>query len=177
MNYTPRFDDLFRSTAAKYMTGWQGVPWQWLKAQAICESNMDPDTHASDGGMGLAQFQPGTWHDMCVRLNWWDDKLPLVARPSAFDPKYAIPAMGYYLRSLWLEWTAPRPVFDRMQLTWASYNAGQGSLLRAQRLADGARDFDSIIAKLPDVTGAANAGITQRYCARIASVYGELTTG
>ena len=82
------------------------------RRRLICESNLDPDAHANDGGMGLAQFQPGTWHDVCVKMNWWDESMMSVAKPSAFDPKYAIPAMGYYLRSLWLQWTTLRPVFD-----------------------------------------------------------------
>ena len=101
---------------------------------------IEPDSTRTPETVVLAQFQPGTWHDVCVKNELVGRKAYRRATlPSVLDPKYAILAMGYYLRSLWLEWTTPRPVFDRMQLTHgASYNAGQGSRRAAYRSAGGA---------------------------------------
>ncbi|HET6207020.1 MAG TPA: transglycosylase SLT domain-containing protein [Terracidiphilus sp.] len=171
--YTSQFDDLFRAAATKYLQPWQGHAWCWLKAEAIAESNLDPNVTASDGGMGIAQFMMPTWIEQCVELGWTESD---GANPPPYDPNYAIPAMAHYLRSWWDEWSAPRPAFDRLQLTQASYNCGFGNMLKAQRLANGANDYDTIIAQLPNVTGYANARITANYIRRIHDIYVELTT-
>ena len=170
--YTTQFDDLFRSAAATYLQDWQGQAWLWLKAEAIAESKLDPDVTAADGGMGTAQFMHPTWAEVCDELGWRDAD---GATPSPFDPVHAIPGMAYYLHSLWSQWSAPRPKFDRLQLTQASYNAGMGSILKAQRLAGGAPDYETVIAQLPLVTGTANARITTNYVQRIHDIYAELT--
>jgi membrane-bound lytic murein transglycosylase MltF len=181
MTYSAAFDNLFKSAAAKYLAPWQGQPWMWLKAESIAESNLDPTVIAKDGGQGLMQFMPATWAEVCSDLDWTVTSNVsgeyVDTYPSPLDPVYAIPAGAYYLRKLYNAWSSPRPWFDHLQLTQASYNAGFGSLLQAQQLANGATDFDSIIAKLPQITGNDNAGITARYVDRIHSIYTILTDG
>jgi hypothetical protein len=50
-------------------------------------------------------------------------------------------------------WTSPRPQIERWRLGLASYNAGMGHILAAQRFCGGARDWQDIETCLPDVTG------------------------
>lgn len=186
MNHTTEFDALFIAATAKYLP--TQVRWQWLKAEAIAESNLNPNVTASDGGMGLPQFMPQTWAQVCAEMRGAefdkvvsDSDIREAIRngdlPSPYNPDDAIPAMAFYFRSLWDQWTSPRPWFDRLQLTQASYNAGFGNVLRAQRLAHGATDYESIVAHLPQITGIANARITTNYVRHIHDYYVELTSG
>jgi membrane-bound lytic murein transglycosylase F len=72
-------------------------------------------------------------------------------------------------RSTWRlrrEWRAPRADADRHDLAMASYNAGLGNLLKAQRACGGAASYRAIMACLPRVTGR-HAEETQTYVARI----------
>jgi soluble lytic murein transglycosylase-like protein len=169
--YTTQFDPLFISAAATYLQDWNGQAWLWLKSEAIAESNLDPSVTAADGGMGLMQFMDATWTQVCGELGLDTNTV------SPYQPKYAIPAGAYYLSSLWQKWSAPRPKFDRMQLTQAAYNCGFGNMLRAQRLSGMKNDYESIIAQLHNVTDDANARITQNYVRRIHDIYVELTRG
>ena len=65
-------------------------------------------------------------------------------------------------------WSAPRPEDERHRLAQASYNAGLGNVLRAQRLCGTASIWVEISACLPRVTGARNARETTTYVQRIA---------
>ena len=50
-------------------------------------------------------------------------------------------------------WSSPRPAYDRHLLAMASYNAGFGNLLKAQRACGGGVLYAEIIACLPQITG------------------------
>jgi len=50
------------------------------------------------------------------------------------DAKASIHAGAYYMAELRAGWTAERTEQQRMELTQASYNAGFGNILKAQRL-------------------------------------------
>jgi len=141
------FDSLFQTWTKR----WFGlaVSWQWFRAQARAESALNPLAVSPVGARGLMQIMPATSRELAAKLGIPDT--PLDARTAV--------AMGiYYDRTLWDMWAAPRPALDRLQLMFASYNAGAGHLLKAQRLA-GARDdcdparWQCIRARLPDVTG------------------------
>lgn len=167
MKYTNIYDDLFIAAANTYMP--QG--WDWLrdKAQCIQESKLQPNAVSSAGAEGIAQFMPRTWKiDVIPGM-----KLP--ADASAFDPKYAIPANAWYMRRMWNGWTNPaRDPIDRWKLALASYNAGFGNIEHAQRLAQGAIDYASIIQRLPEVTGDDDAPETIGYVEHILRYYAEL---
>jgi len=76
------------------------------------------------------------------------------ATPDAFWlPEVSILGAGYYMGKLTRSWKSERPPMDRHKLSLASYNAGIGHILKAQRLCDGARLYDQIIPCLPRVTG------------------------
>lgn len=166
MIYTDEFDFLIRGAVAKYMP--EG--WDWLrnKAQLLQESLLKPNAVSKAGAKGIAQFMPGTWLEAIARM-------PLPIEASPLDPHYAIPASAWYDRQMWNGWTNPhRAMIDRWHLTLASYNAGFGNLEHAQRIANGAIDYPTIVSCLHEVTGAANAHETKQYIEKIDGYYAEL---
>ena len=161
--YTTQYDDLFRAARD---THFPQIDWRWLKAQDIAESNLDPTAESEAGAQGIAQFMPDTWAQEC--------KLLYGKVHDVFDATYAIQVQAAYMAKLWHMWTAPRPEIDHLQLAFASYNAGFGNILKAQKIARGVRDYDSIIVQLNRVTGMDNANQTIDYVLRIRKYYGEL---
>ncbi len=107
---------------------------------------MNPNAVSPVGAEGIAQFMPGTWRDVSRQMG-----IPYGISPR--DAKWAIDAGAYYMARQRRTWSSPRPDLDRHFLAAASYNAGAGNLLKAQRLCRGAVLYDEIIACLPAVTG------------------------
>jgi membrane-bound lytic murein transglycosylase F len=166
LGLTHEYDDSIRAAVATYMpSGWN---WMLTKAQLIQESLLDPKAVSPVGAAGLAQFMPDTWNRDVMK----GMKLPADASP--FDPKFAIPACCWYMRKLIQAWWMDRPAADRFSLALASYNAGFGNLIEAQKKAGGARDYTSIIRKLPFVTGNHNALETSNYVGDIRWIYEQL---
>jgi len=127
-------------------TWWPDYPYKnaW-KAQLYQESRLDPDAVSPVGARGLAQFMPGTWREVGAKLGY-DALSPHMVEP-------AIMAGAYYMRQLRKQWSAPRPQDQRHMLAQASYNAGLGNILAAQKQCGGPNLYPEIIACLPDVTG------------------------
>jgi soluble lytic murein transglycosylase-like protein len=165
MAYPTQFDGTIQAAVAMHMPLWD---WHWIKAQLIAESDLDPTAVSPTGARGIAQFEPDTWTDVKGALD-----MPADANPE--NPDYAIPACVWYMAQLRDAWTSPRPESERRELAQASYNAGLGNILKAQRFAGGATDYATIIAHLPAVTGKDNARETTQYVERIGSIYRELT--
>lgn len=163
---TIQYDALIKQAAEQYLPGHD---WRLLKAQYLAESRLDPDAVSPAGAKGIAQFMDPTWSDMTSEL-----MLPADSTP--FDPDYAIPAGAYYMAKLLNGWSVPRPDIDRYCLALASYNAGFGNLLKAQKAAGGAGDYASIIKALPQVTGK-HAVETTTYVKRILNYWHGMVTG
>lgn len=151
-----QFDTLIQGAVDRYLPQ---NDWRLLKAQLLAESNLNPNAVSPVGAMGIAQFMPETWRQVSREMN-------LPSQAGAFDPKWAIPASAFYMRKLWDSWSAPRPDSDRYCLALASYNAGLGNLLAAQKRAGGVNDYAAIIRALPLVTGH-HARETTHYVGRI----------
>jgi soluble lytic murein transglycosylase-like protein len=155
--WSARYDTLFRAAVA---AEWPDLPdWIWLKAQAMQESGLDPLAVSPVGAVGLMQFMPGTWADMQRQLGW--------RNVDPRSPQHAIIAGAHYMRSLREAWSWSRPIDAKQRLALASYNAGMGNILKAQRLCGGARYWADIAICLPAVTGRANARQTVDYIPRI----------
>ena len=120
---------------------------------------MDPNAKSPVGAEGIAQMMPGTWSDMIVAMNY--DKYA-----SPYDAKLAIEAGAYYMYRLRRGWSSPRPAGDRQKLAQASYNAGMGRMMAAQKLCGMSVLYDDIIVCLPDITGR-HADETIEYVRRI----------
>lgn len=159
------YDHAIQDAAAKYLPG---LDWRLLKAQLIQESRLNPLAKSPVGALGIAQFMPQTWVEVCKALNFKG------VEPT--NPKYAIPAAAYYMGQLLEQWHADRPDIDRYCLALASYNAGFGNLSKAQKSAGMAHSYAEIIAALPKITGK-HAVETKGYATRIFDIYLKMVLG
>lgn len=116
------------------------------KAQLWQESRLQPNAVSPVGAAGIAQFMPGTWADVVRQM-----KLPRGASPH--EAALAIEAGAYYMAVLRRQWSSPRAEHERHRLAQASYNAGLGNILKAQKRCGGAALWDDIATCLPAVTG------------------------
>ncbi|MDF9800617.1 membrane-bound lytic murein transglycosylase F [Catalinimonas alkaloidigena] len=111
------FDDIFKQAADSL--GWD---WRLLAAQAFQESKFDITAESWAGAIGLMQLLPETGE--------------LYGISDMHDPLQSLQAGTAYLS--WLDdiWTKYIPDSDeRIKFVLASYNAGQGHVLDARRLA------------------------------------------
>lgn len=116
------------------------------KAQLYQESRLKPSARSPVGAAGVAQFMPGTWKEMVNRFGYDKTSTP-------YDTKLAIEAGARYMRLQRMQWSSPRPQQDRQYLAQASYNAGLGNMLKAQRKCEMAVLYSDIIKCLPMITG------------------------
>lgn len=123
-----------------------GVPWKFFKAQLLQESRLDPKAVSYVGASGLGQIMPKTWEELVKKLHF-----PVYA--TVWTPEYNIHASAYYQATRIKQWSSPRPINDRMNLGLASYNAGLGNILKAQKLCGGVNLYEDIIKCLKCVTG------------------------
>jgi membrane-bound lytic murein transglycosylase F len=121
--FTTKYDKFFSKYSEKYFGA--DFDWRWFRAQAIAESAMNPAAVSRCGARGLMQVMPATFRGL-QRINPW-----LV---SVDDPEQNIAAGVFYDHKLYRIWSWPRPEIDRMALMLASYNAGAGNILKAQKL-------------------------------------------
>jgi len=71
------------------------------------------------------------------------------------DPALAVPAGARYMRELWDQWKAEKdgpPRWDRTRFALASYNAGLGRVLQAQREAGNTDRYECLEKFLPEHT-------------------------
>ena len=118
------FDESFRKYSKRFFGA--GFDWRLFKAQAMAESQLDPKAHSAVGARGLMQLMPSTFREIQSRN-------PDFA--SIDDPEWNIAAGIQYNRTLWNLWKDNNSDFDRQHFMLASYNAGRGTILRAQGVA------------------------------------------
>ena len=140
------FPDRYDREIRKAVKNWlPGLDWVLLKAQYYQESRLDPEAVSPVGAAGIAQIMPGTWEDVSRAMKW--------GAISPHDVKFAVEAGAFYMRRMRRGWSSPRPEQDRHDLALASYNAGFGNLLQAQKHCGMPNKYPDISACLPDVTG------------------------
>jgi membrane-bound lytic murein transglycosylase MltF len=138
--------------------------WRLLKAQLYQESKLDPHAISPVGACGLAQFMPGTWREYLQKCHY-----PPGIKPT--DPYVSVHLCAWYMQDLLSKWVAPRPLEDKYSLALASYNAGMGNILKAQRFSGNASLYNEIIVHLNGVTGNDNASETKNYVRKIWMYY------
>lgn len=119
-----RYDDTFRKYSKRYFG--PGFDWQIFKAQGMAESNLDSAATSWVGARGIMQLMPTTFHEI-------SSKNPEMSRID--DPEWNIAAGIFYDRILWKLWAADSVDDQRREFMFASYNAGRGTILKAQALA------------------------------------------
>ena len=162
-----KFDIQIRQATQRYWPKHsEAYSWQWYKAQLKQESSLNPNAMSPAKAAGLSQFIPSAWLD-AQRRRW----VPKGSSP--FEPRHSIVAGARYMRWLNDQWKSPRPNIDRMNLARASFNAGLGHILSAQKLCNNRNLYGEIIRCLSQVTGD-HSKETIDYNIRIAKIRREL---
>jgi membrane-bound lytic murein transglycosylase F len=139
-----RYDQTFRKYSKRYFG--VGYDWRIFKAQAMAESEMNPNARSWVGARGLMQLMPSTY-------------AAIQSRAPSFgaidDPEWNIAAGIAHSRGLWRRWERDSIDVDRREFMFASYNAGEGTILNAQRAcrarALDQRSWSSVETVAPDV--------------------------
>lgn len=140
--YPDDYDRDFKDATSIFLP--VGTDWRLLKAQCYQESRLRRWARSPVGAMGLCQFMPGTWREAQANI-------PGIGSP--WLPSASIRAAAWYMGKLHRFWKAERPVMDRHMLAAASYNAGAGHLVKAQRICGGGNLYSEISPCLVNVTG------------------------
>ena len=162
--WTSRYDAHLQQYSKRYFGA--DFDWRWWKAQAIAESALDSTAQSWCGARGVMQVMPGTWKDMAPKLG--------LTNP--WEVRQSIQAGIYYDARMWAIWKAPRPLVERVAFTLASYNAGAGNILKAQRIAGAgaiSNRWELVAGKLHRVTGK-HAKETRDYVVRVRRIFHKM---
>lgn len=153
--WTDEYDRYFKKYSKRYFGPF--FDWRWFKAQAIAESGLNNKAKSNMGAVGLMQIMPTTFGDIS-KQNPHFDKVD--------SPRWNIAAGIYYDRTLYRKFKKDR-VQDKLYKTFASYNAGYGRILNAQkRVPANEKEWEKIKVYLPQET--------RGYVRRIRGLMGEL---
>ncbi len=111
----------------------------WFIAQTTQESRFNSRAVSPVGAKGIAQFMPNTIKDIEKEMN---------IKFNPFNPVQSIEAQVFYLNKMFGIWKDRRSDYSRMLLALASYNAGAGNIIKAQKRANGAKHWIEIREKL-----------------------------
>jgi hypothetical protein len=104
----------------------------------------------------------------------WADVMRDLGVSAAPHEDIAIEAGAYYMAKLRRTWRVERTGLESNELAQASYNAGAGNILKAQKFCGNARLWPAIRECLPLVTGERNARETRTYVERIEKWWREM---
>ena len=127
-----RYDPIFQKYAKRYFGA--GTDWRWFKAQGMAESDLTPTARSRVGARGIMQLMPSTYGQI---------KSALPRFGAIDDPEWNIAAGILHDRDLWTLWGKDVPENERWAFMFASYNAGEGTIMRARRTALAAKLDDS----------------------------------
>jgi soluble lytic murein transglycosylase-like protein len=119
-----RFDGIFQKYTKRYFGA--GTDWRWFKAQGMAESDLTPTARSRVGARGIMQLMPSTYGQI---------KSALPKFGAIDDPEWNIAAGILHDRDLWTLWNRDVPEDQRWAFMFASYNAGEGTIMRARRTA------------------------------------------
>jgi membrane-bound lytic murein transglycosylase F len=123
-----RYDPIFQKYAKRYFGA--GTDWRWFKAQGMAESDLTPTARSRVGARGIMQLMPSTYGQI---------KSALPRFGAIDDPEWNIAAGILHDRDLWTLWGRDVPETERWAFMFASYNAGEGTIMRARRTAAAAK--------------------------------------
>ncbi len=131
--------------------------WKRWKAQGIAESNLNSLARSRCGALGVMQLMPETARE-------------LGADP--YDPESNIRGGIKYDARLFKMWSQIPDKNERLNFTFASYNAGPGWIIKAYRVSR-KPEWKETARHLPSFTGKHSAE-TIGYVARINKIYRQL---
>lgn len=140
--FSIKYDKYFKSASMIYLPMWD---YYWLKAQCYQESRLNPQAVSPVGAKGMCQFMPATWDEVSNKFGW--------NSASIINPELNIHAAAYYDGRLRKQWSSKRSESDRRNLVFASYNAGLGNILKAQKLCQMQVEWSNISPCLEEITG------------------------
>jgi membrane-bound lytic murein transglycosylase F len=121
---TSRYDETFRRYSKRYFGA--AFDWRWFKAQGLAESNLDSTATSYVGARGIMQLMPATYQAIRSRQSGFG---------AIDDPEWNIAAGIMHDRHLWRLWERQGIDEDRFAFMFGSYNAGEGTIGRAVRMA------------------------------------------
>jgi membrane-bound lytic murein transglycosylase MltF len=115
-----QYDDSFKKYSRRYFS--YMYDWRYFKAQGITESNLRSKVCSHVGACGVMQIMPGTarWIGLNPELR--------------FNPKLSIQS-GLLINYKYWSIFKKEKGKDRMDFMFAAYNAGPGSVIKAQKRA------------------------------------------
>ena len=119
-----RYDEVFRKYSKRFFG--VGFDWEYFKAQGMAESGLEPSAVSRVGARGIMQLMPGTYAMIKSRKTDMGE---------IDDPEWNIAAGIMHSRGLWLRWKDSPTIEERVRFMFASYNAGEGTILRARSVA------------------------------------------
>ena len=162
-----KYDETFRKYSKRFFG--PGFDWQLFKAQGIAESGLSPDAVSWVGAKGIMQLMPSTFAEVQSRNPELTD---------INDPEWNIAAGIYYDRSIWKNWKEISTEDEKLRFTLGSYNAGRGTIMKAQSKARGKNldhtAWENIRQIAPEVKGWRHKE-TLNYVTKIDSFYLQLT--
>lgn len=123
---TSRYDDIFKHYSKRYFGA--GFDWRYFKAQGLAESGLDPTAKSYVGARGVMQLMPSTYQAIASHRPDWG---------AIDDPRWNIAAGINHDSYLWSLWTKSIAEPERPAFMFASYNAGEGTIMRARTTAKG----------------------------------------
>lgn len=141
------YDNYFRKYSKRFFG--PAFDWHFFKAQAVAESNLNPDAKSWVGAQGIMQIMPRTFEEIRNKNSY--------VQGAATEPRWNIAAGIWYNKQQFDFWQKGRALDQRLKFMYGSYNAGRGNLLKAQREAIdfglNPRVWESMYQALPRVTG------------------------
>lgn len=116
-----KYDETFKKYSKRFFG--IGYDWKIFKAQSIAESGLNPDAVSYVGARGLMQLMPTTFTDIQSAIPDFDN---------IDNPVWNIAAGIYYDRQLHKAWKDIDLEDEKFKFMFGSYNAGRGTILRAQ---------------------------------------------
>ncbi|MDB4913483.1 MAG: putative soluble lytic transglycosylase fused to an ABC-type amino acid-binding protein [Gemmatimonadetes bacterium] len=127
-----RFDQTFRKYARRYFGA--GFDWRWFKAQGMAESDLTPGATSRVGARGIMQLMPSTYGQIRTALPQFGE---------IDNPEWNIAAGILHDRDLWTMYARDVAEEERWPFMFAGYNAGEGTIMRARKVAAAAKLRDT----------------------------------
>ena len=138
------YSPIFRQAVIKHWPKEYHGYWELFMAQCYTESRLRPNARSPVGAIGICQIMPATFREQADKVGY---KGPMTR------VTINIELGAFYMANIMNKFTEERTLECLIEVSWASYSAGFGSIMRAQEKANGARCWENIRNKLSEVTG------------------------